>query len=168
MVKCFSVIEFLSQFGRINLPNRSCPDLDVARFGTSGKARLFPTNSVVNGRMTAPRHVVDPRVSHEIVSRVNLWRKKGLPQALTRQLTVRLLGSRAVFMPPTVKVREVPVDFCCCNRIGYLETAAQASVNCHKFFDTRKIYSQDFFALGISKNFHFHRRFNCLRAHILR
>jgi hypothetical protein len=80
-----------------------------------------------------------------------LWRKKGLPQALTRQLTVRLLGSRAVFMPPTVKVREVPVDFCCCNRIGYLETAAQASVNCHKFFDTRKIYSQDFFALGIQK-----------------
>jgi len=71
VVKCFSVIEFLSQFGRINLPNRSCPDLDVARFGTSGKARLFPTNSVVKGRMTAPRHVVDPRVSYEIVSRVN-------------------------------------------------------------------------------------------------
>ena len=45
--------------------------LDVARFGTSGKARLFPTKSVVNGRMTAPRHVVDPQVSHEIVSRVN-------------------------------------------------------------------------------------------------
>jgi len=73
-----------------------------------------------------------------------LWRKKGLPQALTRQLTVRLLRSRAVFMPPPVKVRDVPVDFCCCNRIGYLETAAQASVNCHKFFDTRNIYSQDF------------------------
>ena len=76
-----------------------------------------------------------------------LWRKKGLPQALTRQLTVRLLGSRAVFMPPTVKVREVPVDFCCCNRIGYLETAAQASVNCHKFFDAHLIHRRIFHAI---------------------
>ena len=88
--------------------------------------------------------------------------------SLASEISSLGFGSRAVFIPSTVKVREVPVDFCCCNRIGYLETAAQASVNCHKFFDTRKIYSQDFFALGISKNFHFHRRFNCLRAHVSR
>ena len=70
-------------------------------------------------------------------ARRNGRRKKGLAQALARQLTVWLVGQRALFVPPSVKVRDVPVDLCCCDRTGHLETAAQASVNCHKFFDNR-------------------------------
>jgi hypothetical protein len=46
--------------------------------------------------------------------------------SLASEISSLGFGSRAVFIPPAVKVREVPVDFCCCNRIGHLETAAQA------------------------------------------
>src|SRR5438105_15948135 len=60
------------------------------RSGMSGKARLSPNNSAVNARMTARRRVVDPQMSHEMVSRFKFVRSvwHSPPQILHRNASV--------------------------------------------------------------------------------